>query len=885
MRERGRLSGWPRPRLGTLLGALVGVFVLAGLAGTLYVHARSDRDARAQALSEATFAARGAASMLSQDLGDVRPTLAGLAASPATGPEVLAHPANCQLTFSQGGAIAGHLDILRPDGAVACSSAPDHNGAGYEHQPWLPAALAAPLTLAPVGDPRSAGDPSVLFTEPLHGAIAAAFIDLRTLGPGLATELAVPRSIELLVTTGDGRTLLAGSGPAAALAGHRIVDTAFYRERGSSQRPGPVGIQRLFAHSTVRGIGWRVYAGIDRAVALADASHLFRGYLIVIAVALLVVLAATAAVGRLIAAPIVALGAAMRRGPEGADALSARGPAEVAALTESFRALSAEVRRRLSELEQARRAASDAEREARTIAEAYRLLFESNPQPMWIYDVRTLEIFEVNAAAVESYGYSRERFLSMTLLDLRPPEDQEALLASIAAQGVSDRSGPWRHIRADGSLVEVEITSHDVEFLGRPGRLVMATDVTERERLQRRLAQMQRLESLGQLAGGVAHDFNNILAVILNYAAFVEEQVAAAARTDRERWAPVRDDVLQIADAAKRAGRLTHQLLAFARREAIAPEVVDLNSVVRDAEELLRRTLGEHIRLTLLLGDDLRPVLADPGRLEQVLLNLCVNARDAMPDGGTLVVETANAELDAGRAAARPGLKEGDYVRLRVSDTGIGMDRHTLEHAFEPFFTTKGEGHGTGLGLATVYGIVTQMGGDVRLYSEPGIGTTCTVLLAATGERAGEAARSASRLPAGAGRTVLVVEDEDAIRAAAARILARRGFRVLDCADGHEAVALARDHTGPIDALICDVIMPGMMGREVVERIGRLRPGIAVIYMSGYAEPILGSRRALPADAILLEKPFGESELLSSLQEALSRRSANASASQQPSER
>ncbi len=867
MDERQRLSGLRRhPRLRAYLAALVLVSILASVGGAVYVHGRSVDDARAQALSQAATAARSAARLLGDELASVRPALAGLASSPSIASRARGGPAGCTLSFTIGEAGSGHLDLLRPNGSVACSSLSSRLAVGYRGQPWLARAMSGQLTLAPVADPRT-GAPAAVLTEPLRGGIAAAFVDLRSLGPALASELAVPRFVSYVVTTADGRELLARSGPAGARLGGSIARTAFYRDRGAPERPGPSGTRRLFARSTVAGLHWVVYAGIDSSVALAAASRLYHDYLLVIAGALLLMLVATAVVERLIAAPIVALGAAMRRGPAGAASLSERGPLEIAALSRSFRGLSADIERRLDELGEAREAAREAEREASETAAAYRMLFEENPQPLWIYDERTLEIFEVNLAAVEAYGYSRDEFLSMTLVDLRPAEEEQALRRQLAAADRGrDRSGPWRHLKRDGTPIAVEIVSHPVDFRGRRGRLVMATDVTERERLQRRLAQVQRLESLGQLAGGVAHDFNNLLSVIVNYAAFVEERLAEAATVD-DRWSPVRDDVVQVVEAAGRAGRLTRQLLAFARREVMVPEVVDVNAIVRRSEELLRRTLGEHIRLTLLLGEDVPAVMADPGKLEQVLLNLAVNARDAMPDGGTLVIETANVEVD--ESADPTDTSPGPHARLRVSDTGEGMDRETIERAFEPFFTTKAEGAGTGLGLATVYGVVTQVGGSVRLYSEPGIGTTCTVMLPSTDHGPSAPPPEEDVATVGAGATVLIVEDEDGIREVARRILSRHGFNVLVCADGAAALDLARAHDGPIDLLIADVIMPEMMGREVAERFRSIRPGARVVFMSGYAAPVLGSRRTLPADTILLGKPFTERELLAKVGAAM----------------
>jgi PAS domain S-box-containing protein len=517
----------------------------------------------------------------------------------------------------------------------------------------------------------------------------------------------------------------------------------------------------------------------------------------------------------------------------------------------------------------AEQTARPAEKATSASADAYRLLFENNPLPMWIHDAQTLEIIEVNESAVDRYGYSREEFASMTIADLRLPEDLPAALDNVARSPRMDRSGPWRHVTRDGTVLEVEVTSHEVDFMGRPARFVMATDVTGRERLARQLAQTQRLESLGHLAGGVAHDFNNLLSVILNYALFVKDEISAARAAGNDSLAGALADLEEIERAAQRAASLTHQLLAFARREVIRPDVMSLGDVVAETEQLLRRTLGEHIELTPVLADDLWPIVADSGQMAQVLINLAVNARDAMQSGGALVIETANVEVDESYASTRPGLVPGRYVRLRVSDNGDGMDPATLEHAFEPFFTTKAKGEGTGLGLATVYGIVTQSGGHAQLYSEAGVGTTCSLMFPATEQPAAAVAPAASDERGGSGELVLLVEDEDGIREVARRILERRGYRVLAAADGYEAIELARNHDGPIDLLMTDVIMPRMMGKEVAERILALRPEAQVMYMSGYAEPILGSGENLPSGMILLEKPFTEHSLLTKAREAL----------------
>jgi nitrogen-specific signal transduction histidine kinase/CheY-like chemotaxis protein len=388
-------------------------------------------------------------------------------------------------------------------------------------------------------------------------------------------------------------------------------------------------------------------------------------------------------------------------------------------------------------------------------------------------------------------------------------------------------------------------------------------DRRRQDKSQERLAQAQRLESLGQLAGGVAHDFNNLLAVILNYAEFAAEELAAATESD---WAgrceSAHDDVEQISRAGERAASLTRQLLAFARREVVQPQVLDLDTVVTAVEEMLRRTLGEHVELTISLAGGLHPVLADPGRLEQVLVNLAVNARDAMPGGGMLTIDTSNITVDADSIAGGSESPLGQQVRLRVSDTGTGMPPEVVAHAFEPFFTTKADDGGTGLGLATVYGILTQADGHIRIYSEPGGGTTFSITLPATTLAASPAASEVTYQRTPSGETVLVVEDEAALREVTRRILARNGYQVITAASGPEALEIARNYQGEIHLLVTDVVMPHMLGKEVAEQVLLIKPGTEVLYMSGYARPVLASQGRLEPGVALVEKPFSEADLL-----------------------
>ncbi|BCJ49635.1 hypothetical protein Asp14428_11100 [Actinoplanes sp. NBRC 14428] len=349
--------------------------------------------------------------------------------------------------------------------------------------------------------------------------------------------------------------------------------------------------------------------------------------------------------------------------------------------------------------------------------------------------------------------------------------------------------------------------------------------------------------------------------MILNYASFIVEDATGT---------PLAHDAEQIARAARRGSDLTHQLLAFARREVIRPRPLDVSTVVTEVEQMLKRSIGEHIGLTTVTAP-LPPVMADPGQLEQVLVNLAVNARDAMPSGGHITIDTATVTVDDTHPAARSGLSPGCYVRLRVSDTGTGMPREVIEQAFDPFFTTKPSGQGTGLGLATVYGIVTQAGGTVHIYSETGFGTTITVLLPVTDaavpqKRPAEATADLH----GHGATVLVVEDETALREVTGRILRRGGYTVLSAAGGREALDLCAGHDGPIDVLLTDVIMPGMLGKDLAEAVTAARPGIRVVFMSGYAQPVLTTHGTLAADVHLLEKPFTGVELMKALHEQLS---------------
>ena len=491
-----------------------------------------------------------------------------------------------------------------------------------------------------------------------------------------------------------------------------------------------------------------------------------------------------------------------------------------------------------------------AEEALRCSEEHYRLLFDANPQPMWLFDRETFAFLAVNQAAVSHYGWSREEFLAMTAVDIRPPEEVPALLEVMTRLADAPlRPGVFRHRKKDGTLIDVETLGNPLCFYGRPAVMVLANDVTERRRLEEQFRQTQRMEAVGQLAGGVAHDFNNLLTVITGYCELLFHSL-----TDR---VPDLRRVQEIHRAAARAASLTRQLLAFSRKQVLEPRVLDLDEVVQGMVPMLSRLLGEQVTLNapraLLLGH----VRADPGQIEQVVMNLAINARDAMPGGGALTITLADVELQAAVRGADTGLRSGPHVMLAVSDTGCGMDAATRARIFEPFFTTKEIGKGTGLGLATVYGIVQQSDGAIQVESEPGRGATFRIYLPRVEPVAAGDVPAAAPAAAASGReTVLVVEDEKAVRLLEAEVLAGHGYRVLVAADAQEALALEERCQEPIALLVTDVVMPGRSGRELAQEFLRRRPQTRVLYMSGYANDAFVGRGLLEAGTWFLQKPF-----------------------------
>lgn len=506
--------------------------------------------------------------------------------------------------------------------------------------------------------------------------------------------------------------------------------------------------------------------------------------------------------------------------------------------------------------------------------ERYRTILENIEDGYYEVDLPGNFTF-FNDSLCKMLGYSRDELLGTGNDRYTDQENRKKLFQafnSVYRTGEPVKGFDWEVIRKDGKRVYGEVSVSLIRSsTGEPiGFRGIARDITERKRaekemaaLQEQLIQSQKMEAVGRLAGGVAHDFNNLLTVIKGY--------TQLSLLDLKENNPLWENIQEIQKATERATNLTRQLLAFSRRQILDPKVLDLNSLLRDTEKMLRRMIGEDIELVTRLSEGLGRVKIDPGQFEQVILNLAVNARDAMPSGGKFTIETANAQSDEGYALTHLGLIPGHYVRLSVSDTGVGMSREVQEKAFDPFFTTKEKGKGTGLGLSTVHGIVTQSGGKIWVYSEPGHGTTFKIYFPAIEEALDtlNVKNETDSLPRGS-ETILLVEDEPSVRDLANRLLKQQGYKVLEAAIGEEALRLAQDITGErIHLLLTDVVLPQMSGKELADRLKTFRPDIKVLYTSGYTDYAVVHQGILNSGTHFLQKPFSLKALSQKVREAL----------------
>ncbi|HUX34708.1 MAG TPA: response regulator [Gemmatimonadaceae bacterium] len=492
----------------------------------------------------------------------------------------------------------------------------------------------------------------------------------------------------------------------------------------------------------------------------------------------------------------------------------------------------------------------------------FRAIFEAFPLPVVIYDPATFQVVDANEAAVAQYGYTRDEFVGLSVLAMRPAAGAAEFRRILTEMPTA----PWRgagirHVRKDGTELHVDVWSHGLVLGDRRLRVSALTDVSERVQLEAELRQAQKMEAVGRLAGGVAHDFNNVLTAIVGGTEFLAERFADDAEATVELDA--------IARAAERATSLTRHLLAFSRQQVMQSESASLNDVAERAAGFLRGSLGEDIEIDLRLAPDLGLARIDTAQLDQVVLNLAVNARDAMPRGGRLTIATRNVALGEPSPIDGITVPAGAYVELVVQDTGEGMDELTRAAAFEPFFTTKGARRGSGLGLSMVYGIVRQSEGFVSVDSAPGAGATFRILLPRA-EAPAPAGPPAARAPAADGQqTVLVVEDEPGVRRITCRVLTRLGFAVLEAEDGQEALRLAQEHPGDLSLVVTDVIMPRMSGRELAAALVAAHPGLRVLYVSGYTDEAIGRHALLQEGVGFLQKPFSMESLGAAVQAVL----------------
>lgn len=504
--------------------------------------------------------------------------------------------------------------------------------------------------------------------------------------------------------------------------------------------------------------------------------------------------------------------------------------------------------------------------------ELFRLIGENAADLIAVVDTRGRRLYN-SPAYQRILGYSLEELRNTSAFEQIHPDDRQQVMeaAEEAQRTGHGRTVEYRIRHKDGSWRILESTASVIrDGKGVTEKLVVVNrDITDRKQAEealreseKQLRQAQKMEAVGRLSGGIAHDFNNLLGVVIGYSEHMEARLGS---ND-----PLRKSVEEIKKAGQRAASLTRQLLAFSRQQMLEPKVLDLNAIVADVEKMLRRLIGEDIELTTVLDPALGRVKADQGQLVQVIMNLVVNSRDAMPDGGKLTIETANVELDETFARHTPYVQPGRYALLAVSDTGMGMDAETQAHIFEPFFTTKELGKGTGLGLATVYGVVKQSGGYVWVYSEAGKGATFKIYLPLVDADVREAKRDTRPAKSSQGsETILLVEDEESLRTLTRDVLAESGYKVLEADSGARALEIAQQHQGPIHLLLTDVVMPGMSGPALAEKLAASRPDTRVLYMSGYTDRAIGQQGMLGSGSFLVQKPYTRDNLNRRVREML----------------
>lgn len=977
------------------------VTIVPALAFIAYDQTVERTRARAEAVDDAISIARVAAARQAAVLDGVQRLLLTLAHVPALRDR---DPAACNALLES--VLRDHpgyvnIWVAEANGAPFCQAVSVNPGLSAAHRTWLQRVVRTHTSaMSDYQVSQVTGKPDVVIAEPLLSSdgrverVLAAGVGVAELGD-VVRALGMESGWSVTLADRNG-TIVARYPEAAATIGKRLpaslsLARARQAPRGELvEARSPAGASKLYGLVPIASpldTGMYVVLEVDPGTVFARSNELLRTHLWLLAIVACLAIGGGLVGGQVfVVRPVEMLTAATSRIASG----DFTGRTQLARAAPGLRDLGSAIDRMATALEARERTRAEVDEQLQASERRYRLMFEENPHPMWVYDSDTLRFLEVNGAAVRLYGYTRDEFLARTILDVRPTEDADRVRASVAlVRGSKQYSGTWHHRLKSGELIDVEIASHAITFNDRSARLVLAQDITRRTEAERavrdaearmrfaldaahvgiweadirnqrtywsptceamhglepgtfggtmphvmacihpedqrqvaqlfdealrtrstlelqyrtvapdggerrvsakgqffygedgqpqraagiaiditeqslleeQLRQSQKMDAIGQLAGGIAHDFNNVLTAILGNA---EIYLDEAPGDD-----PHRRTIEEIRTAGRTAANLTAQLLAVSRRQMLAPKVLRPGNSVSEVTPMLRRLLGASIKLNTKLSDT-SCVKADPGQIQQVLINLTVNARDAMPQGGSVTIETADVTLDEGYARRHPGVRPGGYVLISVADTGHGMDAATQRRLFEPFFTTKPTGRGTGLGLATVHGIVRQSGGHVTAESEVGVGSMFRVYLPVTNEAESQsAATPVDRATLGGVETILLVEDESAVRDFVYRILTRFGYRVYALADPQHAIEFAAAYRGSIDIVVTDVVLPGINGQVMATRIRAIHPATRVLYMSGYTDISVITGGDLEPGSWFLKKPFTADTLGERVRQAL----------------
>jgi len=773
-----------------------------------------------------------------------------------------------------------NLGVAAATGAVWCSAVPMAGPVSAADRAYVREALTTRrFAVGRYQVDRITGKPALNFGQPVVDeagrvqAVVFAALDLIWL-TDLARQAQLPPGSTVTVLDRDG--LILARDPPGPWVGQRTLDAALVQailaeRHGSAEARGLDGVPRLYGFTPlgrdpeVQTVYLAV--GMPRSGAYAAVYWMLRRNLLILGLMAVVVLTLTRVFAhRFLLRPAEALVRAARglaQGDRGARTGFPHGVGEFGQLARAFDEMAQVLEGRTEDVERAVEALRRSE-------QAFRALVEHAQDAITVLDAQGRIRYQ-SPASERILGYRPEALIGRPVTEFIHPEDLDVVRQAAAEAQARPGEPTTREFRVrhtDGTWRVVEGTGQDLRT--DPvvqGVIAHARDVTARRQAEETLRardehirQLQKLEAVGQLAGGVAHDFNNLLTVITGRSQLLLDSATLPA--------PIRKNIEQIRKTAERAAALTRQLLAFSRKQVLAPRVLSLNTVVPDLTAMLKRLIREDIDLVFHPGAELSRVKADPGQLEQVIMNLVLNARDAMPEGGRIIVETVNVELSETYARQHVGVQAGPYVMLAVSDTGTGMDAATQARIFEPFFTTKAPGKGTGLGLSTVYGIVKQSGGNVWVYSELGHGTTFKIYLPRV-EDAEQVAEAPQGRPGGGTETVLLVEDEDELRLLAREILTGHGYTVFEARQPSEALLVAERHTGPINLLVTDVVLPEISGRVLADRLRPLRPEMRVLYMSGYPDHAIVHQGRLDPGTPFIQKPFTPEALARSVRSVL----------------